>query len=58
LLNKSLFRYRTTYGGQNSVPLDQIDFERTAEDNSPRGIQFKLNPDGAHATAPSAASRQ
>jgi hypothetical protein len=51
-----LFHYRATYGGENSVPLDRIDFECTAEDNSQRGIQFKLNPDGAHATASSAAS--
>jgi hypothetical protein len=45
-----LFHYRTTYGGENSVPLDRIDFERTAEDNSQRGSYFKLNPEGAHAT--------
>ena len=45
--------YRTTYGGENSVTLDRIDFERTAEDNSQRGIKVKLNPEGVHATASS-----
>ena len=29
-----LFHYRTTYGGENSVTLNRIDFERTVEDNS------------------------
>jgi hypothetical protein len=48
-----LFHYRTTYGGENSVTLNRIDFERTAEDNSQRGIKFKLNPEGVHATASS-----
>ncbi len=43
--------YRTSYGGENSVPLDRIDLERTDEDNAQRGTQFKLNPEGVHATS-------
>ena len=53
-----LFHYRTSYGGENSVPLDRIDFERTAEDNSQRGINFKLNPEGVHTSESSATSQQ
>lgn len=45
------FHYRTTYGGENSVPLDQIDLQRTTEDNSQRGIALNLDPNGAHAAA-------
>jgi hypothetical protein len=47
--------YRTSYGGENSVPLDRIDFARTAEDNSQRGAQFNVSPSGAQAPAASAA---
>ena len=49
--------YRTSYGGENNVPLDRIDFERTAEDNSQRGAQFNVNRSGAQAPAASAASQ-
>jgi hypothetical protein len=36
--------YKTTYGGQNSVSFDQIDFEKTLKLNADRGIQFILRP--------------
>ena len=51
------FHYRTSYGGENSVPLDRIDLARTGEDNSQRGANFKLNAEGIHATASSATSQ-
>jgi hypothetical protein len=52
------FHYRTSYGGESSVPLDRIDLERTTQDNSQRHINFKLNPEGVHAAAPSDASQE
>ena len=36
--------YTTTYGGQNSVPFESIDFERTAQLNADRGAPFVLQP--------------
>jgi hypothetical protein len=54
-LQDGQLHYRTSYGGENSVPLDRIDFARTAEDNSQRGAQFNVSPSGAQAPAASAA---
>jgi hypothetical protein len=34
--------YVTTYGGENSVPLIQIDFAKTTELNADRGTRFDL----------------
>jgi hypothetical protein len=34
--------YVTTYGGENSVPLEQIDFAKTSELNANRGTRFDL----------------
>jgi hypothetical protein len=42
-------RYTTTYGGQNSVPLDRIDYTRTLELNAQRHVPFSLEP---HPAAP------
>ncbi len=36
--------YLTTYGGKNSVPLEQIDFDKTVQLNAERGIEFVLRP--------------
>jgi len=36
--------YITSYGGENSVPLDQIDFDRTVQLNAERGVEFVLRP--------------
>jgi len=35
--------YVTNYGGQNSVPLSQIDFEKTRQLNAERGEQFAIS---------------
>lgn len=35
-------RYRTSYGGENSVPFEQIDLDKTIELNAERGIEFTL----------------
>jgi hypothetical protein len=40
--------YVTTYGGQNSVPIQRIDFEKTASLNADRGVEFVLRPKPAH----------
>lgn len=36
--------YTTTYGGQNSLPFERIDFEKTAQLNADRGVPFVLPP--------------
>jgi hypothetical protein len=36
--------YITNYGGENSVPLAQIDFEKTIQLNASQGTPFKLHP--------------
>jgi hypothetical protein len=38
------FDYLTTYGGENAIPFDQIDLERTVNENARRGIPFTLHP--------------
>jgi hypothetical protein len=34
--------YRTTYGGENSIGLDSVDLEKTAQLNADRGVVFEL----------------
>ena len=36
--------YTTTYGGQNSIPLDRIDFTETLKLNAERQVPFVLEP--------------
>ncbi len=36
--------YTTTYGGQNCVPFEHIDFEKTLQLNADRGVPFALPP--------------
>jgi hypothetical protein len=36
--------YITNYGGENSVPLERIDFGKTMQINADRGIKFELQP--------------
>jgi hypothetical protein len=36
--------YITSYGGENSVDLNQLDLQRTVNDNATRGIEFTLRP--------------
>jgi hypothetical protein len=37
--------YRTTYGGENSLPFERIDFEKTVQLNADRGVPFVLPPE-------------
>jgi hypothetical protein len=36
--------YVTNYGGENSIPLEQIDMQRTVDVNAKRGINITLRP--------------
>jgi hypothetical protein len=36
--------YTTTYGGQNSLPFERIDFEKTLQLNADRGVPLVLRP--------------
>jgi hypothetical protein len=36
--------YVTNYGGENSIPLDQLDVQRTVDVNAKRGINITLRP--------------
>jgi hypothetical protein len=36
--------YVTTYGGENSVDISQIDMQRTVDANAARGVDFTLHP--------------
>lgn len=40
--------YITNYGGENSVPLERIDFGKTMEMNADRGVKFALQPRPSH----------
>jgi hypothetical protein len=44
--------YKTQYGGENSVPLDQIDIQHTVDVNAKRGVNITLRPAPAAAPAP------
>lgn len=37
-------RYITSYGGENSIPISQIDFGKTIELNAAQGVKFELRP--------------
>jgi hypothetical protein len=39
--------YKTTYGGQNSVSFERIDWEKTVKLNADRGVPFILSPNRA-----------
>jgi hypothetical protein len=38
--------YRTTYGGENSLPFERIDFAKTVQLNTDRDVPFVLPPQG------------
>ncbi len=43
-LEDGRLRYITSYGGENSVPIDQIDLDQTVKLNWERGVEFVLRP--------------
>jgi hypothetical protein len=44
--------YVTNYGGENSIPLDQLDMQRTVDVNAKRGINITLRPTPQQQAAP------
>lgn len=36
--------YLTTYGGANTISLEQLDWQRTVDENAARGVAFSLRP--------------
>jgi hypothetical protein len=43
-LDAGRLHYTTSYGGENSVPLEQVDLQTTVQMNWERGMQFVLRP--------------
>jgi hypothetical protein len=50
-LENGELHYHTTYGGDNAVPIGELDLPRTVNENASRGVTFSLHPKHA---APSA----
>jgi hypothetical protein len=44
--------YVTNYGGENSIPLDQLDMQRTVDVNAKRGVNITLRPTPQQQAAP------
>ncbi len=46
------FHYRVKYGGESSIGMDEVDMQRTVDENAKRGVRFTLkskpatDPDG------------
>jgi hypothetical protein len=38
------FHYRVKYGGESSVGTDEVDMQRTVDENAKRGVRFTLKP--------------
>ncbi len=51
------FHYRVKYGGESSVDMDQVDMQRTIDENAKRGVRFTLKPKPATNADGSAANR-
>jgi hypothetical protein len=54
-LADGVVEYVTSYGGENSVDLDELDIRRTVTENSARGVSFLLRPGPSLAPTSSAA---
>lgn len=46
-LENEKLHYLTTYGGQDEVPIDAVDLQRTVNDNASMGVPFVLHPKAA-----------
>jgi hypothetical protein len=38
------FHFRVDYGGESAIPIDQLDLQRTVDENAKRNIRFALKP--------------
>lgn len=43
-LENEKLHYLTTYGGQDEVPIDAVDLQRTVNENATMGVAFVLHP--------------
>lgn len=43
-LGDSKLHYVTTYGGENAIAVNDLDFQRTVDENAQRGVAFTLKP--------------
>lgn len=43
-LENGRLHYVTTYGGANDIPVEQLDLQRTVDENAQRGVTFSLRP--------------
>jgi hypothetical protein len=43
-LESGRLHYVTTYGGANDIPVEQLDLQRTVDENAQRGVTFTLRP--------------
>jgi hypothetical protein len=43
-ISDGVLHYTTTYGGQNSLPFERIDLEKTVQLNANRDVPFGLLP--------------
>ncbi len=51
-LADGMLHYKVNYAGENSVDMNQVDLQRTVNENAKRGVRFSLkpNPDTSNAT--------
>ncbi len=51
-LEDGRLHYLTTYGGENSIPIERIDLDKTVQLNYERGVEFVLRPKPANPQQP------
>lgn len=49
-LDQGELHYMTTYGGEDAVPIEQVDLQRTVNENGSMGVTFVLHPKQAPKT--------
>ena len=48
--------YLVSYGGENTVDMNEVDFQRTVDENGKRGVKFWLKPNPSSTTGSPATS--
>lgn len=43
-LQEGQFHYTVKYGGENTISMDQVDLQRSVDENAKRGVKFSLKP--------------
>jgi hypothetical protein len=51
------FHYTVKYGGESQIALDQVDVQKSIDENAKRGVKFTLKPKPAIASSASAATK-